>query len=127
MSRGLSLSVLPFDIPTLIFNFVLFLAKNRIFSETLLAGVLDPEYETGMMDYRRTHRGTLLGMTRFRDGLDDMPILGYGRAAVRHGRTPAFHATLSGHTLNYLTRGTHWGTEQRQQVSWSPSPADQGR
>ena len=27
---------------------------------------------------RENHRGTLLGMTRFRDGLDDMPILGYG-------------------------------------------------
>ena len=106
--------------------FAIFL-RNRIFSETLLAGVLDPEYEAGMINFRRTHRGTLLGMTRFRDGLDDMPILGYGRATIRHDLTAAFHATLSGHTLNYLTRGTHWGTEQRQQISWSPSPADQGR
>ena len=46
--------------------------------ETLLAGVLDPEYELGIMNFRESHRGTLLGMTRFRDVLDDMPILGYG-------------------------------------------------
>ena len=50
-------------------------ANFRIFSETLLAGVLDPEYELAIMNFRESHRGTLLGMTRFRDVLDDMPIL----------------------------------------------------
>eukprot|EP00035_Acanthoeca_spectabilis_P010917 m.192725 g.192725 ORF g.192725 m.192725 type:complete len:616 (-) comp15172_c0_seq3:126-1973(-) len=93
-------------------------ANFRIFSETLLAGVLAPEYELAIMSYREQHRGTLLGMTRFRDVLDDMPILGYGRGALRGDRVPSFHATLAGHALNYLTRGTYWGTEQRQQLEW---------
>jgi len=102
-------------------------AKFRIFSETLLAGILAPEYELAIMNYRESHRGTLLGMTRFRDVLDDMPILGYGAGDIRHDRTGPFHALLAGHTLNYLTRGTHWGTEQRQHIDWDPSSVDQGR
>jgi hypothetical protein len=32
----------------------------------LLAGVLDPEYELAVMNFRESHRGTLMGMTRFR-------------------------------------------------------------
>ena len=52
-------------------------ANFRIFSETLLAGVLDPKYELAIMNFREARRGTLVGMTRFRDVLDDMPILGY--------------------------------------------------
>jgi hypothetical protein len=51
-------------------------ANFRIFSETLLAGVLEERHELAIMNFREMHRGTLLGMTRFRDGLDDMPILG---------------------------------------------------
>jgi hypothetical protein len=93
-------------------------ANFRIFAETLLAGVLDPEYEEAIMNFRETHRGTLLGMTRFRDLLDDMPILGYGKSSLDHDRVTDFHATLAGHTMNYITRGTYWGTEQRQQLDY---------
>ena len=75
-------------------------ANFRIFSETLLAGMLDPEYELGIMSFRESHRGTLLGMTRFRDGLDDMPILGYGRSSLAHDRLYSFHNTLAGHSMN---------------------------
>ena len=63
--------------------------------------------------------GTLLGMTRFRDVLDDMPILGYGRGALAHDRLYSFHNTLAGHSLNYISRGTFWGTEQRAQLDYS--------
>lgn len=94
-------------------------ANFRIFSETLLAGMLDPEYELGIMSFRESHRGTLLGMTRFRDGLDDMPILGYGKGSLAHDRLYAFHNTLAGHSMNYISRGTHWGTEQRLQLEYS--------
>ena len=96
-------------------------ANFRMFAETLLAGVLEPRFEVAIMSFRERHRGTLLGMTRFRDVLDDMPILGYGRAALSNDRLPSFHAVLAGHTLNYLSRGTHWGTEQRGQIG-SPFP-----
>jgi len=90
-------------------------ANFRIFSETLLASVLDPPFEQAIMNYRETHRGTLTGMTRFRDVLDDMPILGYGWSAVFHDRLTYFHTILAGHSANYLSRGTFWGTEQRAQ------------
>ena len=94
-------------------------ANFRIFSETLLANVLDPEYEMAIMTFREAHRGTLLGMTRFRDLLDDMPILGYGKSSLAHDRLYSFHNTLAGHSLNYISRGTYWGTEQRAQLDYS--------
>ena len=30
----------------------------------------------------------------------------------------SFHNTLAGHSLNYISRGTYWGTEQRQQLDY---------
>ena len=44
-----------------------------------------------------------------------MPILGYNRGNIHHDRRQSFHTALVGHSLHYLTRGTYWGTEQRQQ------------
>jgi len=90
-------------------------ANFRFYSETLFATVLDEEYENGIITFRDTHRGTLTGMTRFRDVLDDMPILGYGWGLLSHDKVEQFHTLLAGHSANYISRGTHWGTEQRQQ------------
>lgn len=90
-------------------------ANFRLFSETLLAGALDAEYEEAIIDFRDTHRGTITGMTRFRDVLDDMPILGYGWGLLSHDRLEQFHTLLAGHSANYLSRGTYWSSEQRQQ------------
>lgn len=42
----------------------------------------------------------------------------YGKASLRHGRLQSFHSTLAGHSLNYLSRGGYWGTEQRQQLDY---------
>ena len=36
----------------------------RFYSETLLASVLAPEYEQGIVDYRESHSGMVMGMTR---------------------------------------------------------------
>merc|ERR1712093_471320 len=87
----------------------------RFFSETLLASVLEPKYEEAIINFRDTHRGTITGMTRFRDALDDMPILGYGWGLLSHDKVSLFHTLLAGHSANYLSRGSHWGTEQRKQ------------
>jgi len=65
----------------------------------------------------QTSASTLTGMTRFRDVLDDMPILGYGWGLLSHDKVSQFHTLLAGHSANYISRGTHWGTEQRQQQS----------
>jgi len=91
-------------------------ANFRILSETLHADVLDAEYAEGIMNFRESHRGTMTGMTRFRSVIDDMPILGYGWSALSHDRIESFHRTLAGHSANYLSRGTFWGTEQRTQL-----------
>merc|ERR1712048_243675 len=90
-------------------------ANFRFFSETLLAGVLSKEYEVGIMTWRESHNGTVTGMTRFREKLDDYPILGYGRGDLSHNRLKSFHLLLAGHSANYMSRGTFWGTEQRTQ------------
>merc|ERR1712107_360315 len=47
--------------------------------------------------------------------IDDMPVLGYGWGALSHSRLSYFHTLLAGHSANYLSRGTFWGTEQREQ------------
>ena len=86
----------------------------RFFSETLLASVLAPEYERGIIDYRESHSAMVMGMTRFRIVTDDMPVVGFGWGALSHDRTMLFHATLAGHSANYISRGTFGGTEQRQ-------------
>ena len=39
-----------------------------------------------------------------------------GKGSINHDRLGPFHRTLAGHSLNYITRGTYWGTEQRQQT-----------
>ena len=88
-------------------------ANFRFFSETLLASVLEPEYERAIIDYREQHRGMVMGMTRFRQVVDDYPVVGYGFGALNHNRTEQFHAILAGHSANYLSRGTFWATEQR--------------
>merc|ERR1711862_465742 len=78
------------------------------------AGAL-PEYEEAMLTFRDTHRGTMTGMTRFRDNLDDMPVLGYGWGLLSHDKVDLFHTLLAGHSANYMSRGTFWGAEQRRQ------------
>ena len=57
------------------FNHVKIICQDRLWTITR-----HPQAYTGLTfcARRENHRGTLLGMTRFRDGLDDMPILGYG-------------------------------------------------
>ena len=37
-------------------------ANFRIFSETLLAGILEPQYELAIMNYRESHRGTCVSV-----------------------------------------------------------------
>ena len=58
-------------------------------------------------------------MTRFRDVLDDLYILGYGHGSLRHDRLGAFHSTLAGHSMNFLSRGTYWSAEERAQLGTS--------
>jgi hypothetical protein len=41
------------------------------------------------------------------------------QSSIDHDRLEQFHATLAGHSMNYLSRGTYFGTEQRQQLDYN--------
>jgi|EP01043_Picozoa_sp_COSAG02_P008743 hypothetical protein len=45
----------------------------RYFSEMLSSEFLGSEIDSALNSFRESHGGTLSGMTRFRDHLDDMP------------------------------------------------------
>jgi hypothetical protein len=47
----------------------------RYYSELLGSDVLPPAYATAVMDFRETHTGSVSGITRWSDHLDDMPAL----------------------------------------------------
>jgi hypothetical protein len=53
------------------------------------------------MDFRESHTGTVAGITRWSDHLDDMPALWYLTSAMWYDRTESFWALLYGHTANY--------------------------
>ena len=59
------------------------------------------------MHRRENHTGTLSGMTRFRDHLDDMPAAGYAMSAIALDRVQSFLALMFGHIANYHSRGTY--------------------
>jgi hypothetical protein len=84
----------------------------RYFSETLSAGCLGAKYDTALMEFRETHGGTLMGMTRFRGWLDDMPTVGYAKSDIQYDRIPVFLQLLAGHIGGYQSPGTFWSTEQ---------------
>ena len=52
-------------------------AHVRYFSEMLQAQFMGRDVDIALNVFREAHSGTLSGMTRFRDHLDDMPATGY--------------------------------------------------
>lgn len=84
----------------------------RYFSETLLSGFLRAEEAAALSEFRTTHGGSVSGITRWSDHLDDMPAAGYARASLELDRMPFFHLFLVGHTMNYQSRGVFASTEQ---------------
>ena len=87
-------------------------ANFRYYSETLSSGGLSPELAFGLQRFRESRSGTLSGMTRFQDHLDDMPATGYARAGLESDRVDAYLSLLFGHVANYHSRGTFQATEQ---------------
>ena len=87
-------------------------ANFRYYSETLSSGGLSAELSAGLQQFRESRTGTLSGMTRFQDHLDDMPATGYARAGLTSDRVSSYLALLFGHIANYQSRGTFQATEQ---------------
>jgi hypothetical protein len=84
----------------------------RYFAEMLSAGFLADGEARALAAFREEHGGTLSGMTRYEDHLDDMPAIGYAQSDAALDRLGRFNLLLFGHMANYQSRGTFHSTEQ---------------
>ena len=79
----------------------------------LSAGFMDGATAAGLMVFREGHGGTLSGMTRYTDHLDDMPAVGYAIASLGADRIDQYLLLLHGHMANYQGRGSWFSDEQQ--------------
>lgn len=84
----------------------------RFYSELLGADVLPPAMARALQDFREGTQGTVSGITRWSDHLDDMPSSYYLAQSLRDDRIPRFLLLQYGHMANYMGRGTNTATEQ---------------
>lgn len=84
----------------------------RYYSELLGADVLPDDLAAGLQAFRENTTGTVSGITRWSDHLDDMPASYYLAAALWSDRLPRFFLLQYGHMANYMGRGTLTATEQ---------------
>jgi hypothetical protein len=87
-------------------------AGFRYYSEMLGSGTLPADVAGAVNEFREARMGTLSGMTRYEDHLDDMPASGYARSAIALGRTGSALALFFGHVANYQSRGVFNAPEQ---------------
>ena len=87
-------------------------ANFRFFSEFLGADILPPAWSNALQDFRENTQGTVSGITRWSDHLDDMPSSYYLAAGLRNDRIERFLLLTYGHNANYMGRGTLTATEQ---------------
>lgn len=74
---------------------------------------MSDEVANALMDFRENNGGTLSGMTRYTDHLDDMPAIGYARSSLASDRIEKFLLLLYGHAANYQGRGSFLSNEQQ--------------
>ena len=84
----------------------------RYYSELLGADILPSEWSIGLQEFRENTYGTVSGITRWSDHLDDMPSSYYLAASLREDRLTRFFLLQYGHMANYMGRGTFTATEQ---------------
>jgi hypothetical protein len=84
----------------------------RYYSELLGADFLVPAMSIALQEFRESHQGTVSGITRWADHLDDMPSSYYMAAMLRDDRIPRALLLQYGHMANYQGRGTGTATEQ---------------
>jgi len=84
----------------------------RYWAEMISAGVLEREIMDEVLQYRRSHGGELLGMTRFEDRLDDWPVLHYARALLELGEVDRYLLLLYAHLAHHQALG--WLTAYEQ-------------
>ena len=77
----------------------------RYWAEMVSAGVLDEGTVRQVFEYRRSHGGELLGMTRFLDHLDDWPVVNYARALVELGEVDRYLLLMYSHLAHHQSAG----------------------
>ena len=97
---------------TMIESTVAMYSNFRYYSELLGADALSNNMSIALQEFRETHTGTVSGITRWSDHLDDMPSSYYLAASLRDNRIPRFLLLQYGHMANYMGRGTGTATEQ---------------
>ena len=76
-------------------------ANYRYYPEMLSAMLLDERQAAAIVRLREQIGGEILGMTRFRERLDDWPVLHYGRYLLESGRTDKYLMLLYAHTCHH--------------------------
>lgn len=84
----------------------------RYYSELLGADILPADMAVALIEFRETHQGTVGGITRWSDHLDNMPSSHYLSSALWYDRVDRFLLMQYGHMANYAGRGTFTATEQ---------------
>eukprot|EP00049_Salpingoeca_infusionum_P015390 m.299216 g.299216 ORF g.299216 m.299216 type:complete len:986 (-) comp15868_c0_seq1:103-3060(-) len=84
----------------------------RYYPETLYSGVLSEAQSIGLQRFRETFHGTVAGLTRYRERLDNMPSAGYAYAMLATDRIPRFLLFLNSHMANYMSPGSNTAPEQ---------------
>ena len=95
----------------------------RYYAEQLSSGAMDAEFSEALMNFRENSGGTLSGMTRYTDHLDDMPAIGYAISSLAADRIDRFLLLLHGHTANYQGRGSFMSDEQQSLYQNTDAPA----
>lgn len=86
----------------------------RYWAELLNADIFMPNRTTAVqiMNFRENRAGTIAGITRYTDHLDNMPSFGYAWAALHYDRFESFWLLVYNHMANYQGRGVFTATEQ---------------
>jgi len=84
----------------------------RYFPEMMSADILPPATLDALLQWRRTHGGELLGMTRFEGHMDDWPALHVARALLERDEPDRYLMLMYAHWAHHAATGTLGSYEQ---------------
>ncbi|MEA3226565.1 MAG: hypothetical protein U9Q07_11495, partial [Planctomycetota bacterium] len=84
----------------------------RYWLEMLSGGLMDDRMNNAIIDYRRTHGGELLGMTRFSSKVDNWPYCHFAWGLMDAKQREQYQLGFYAHLAHHQTRGTFTAYEQ---------------
>jgi hypothetical protein len=84
----------------------------RYWLEMLSGGLLNDRMRDAILDYRRTHGGELLAMTRFSTNVDNWPYCHIAWGLIDAGRREHYQLGFFAHLAHHQTQGTFTAYEQ---------------